>query len=346
MAKTTSSTTNPKAIAKLEAVAKGAYGRSRKKEVKSGGGGLPANIRRGVARFTSYKVDLDKKGSPYVALTGIVVEPEDFAGSRCTKMHFIKATKNATVDDKMDKLCADISNMTGEDLSSDDYPTIKSLIGVLDENAKPKPYFLFDTWMGRATKEFPNPEVQTTILGPTEYEGSEPDEEEGDENDEEEGAEEDNSEENEDQFANMDRNELKAFIKEHDPEFKVMKNHTDDELREHAATLSPEEEGEEEEEEGEPEGGEEEETEEAATSKKNPTRKTSRSKKEEELADEDAMAPATGDIYGYKPPKAKAEVNVKVLLVDKKNETVNVKEVKTQKLHKAVPWSKLAIAAD
>lgn len=70
-----------------------------------------------------------------------------------------------------------------------------------------------------------------------EDEDSEDEEDEPDED--EESDEEDEDEDEDDPYTEMDRGALKAEIKKRNPEFKVLKRHTDDDLREVARNLPP-----------------------------------------------------------------------------------------------------------
>lgn len=312
MAKTTNkSVTSNKALLKLKAKAKGAWNRSRKKEPKAAMGNLPPNVQGGVARFSSYKIDLDKKGDPYVVLTGIALEPENVQGKRVSKTHFIKAGKETTVEDKLDKLCSDLQLISGESLDEVDLDAISEF---LDSLAKDKPYYGFNTWLGRATKAFPNPQVQINIEGPVEWEGEEPEEEE-----EEEEVDEDTDDEEEDEEEEETPKRTKKPVKKAAAKSSAS-----------GGKKPPKKKTAKAEEEDEPEDEEEEDEEDVDN--------------DEDEEGEEASLPAKGDIYLFKPKGKKEAIEVKVVLVNEDESTVKVKEVEGGRLHPDVPFDKLMVA--
>jgi hypothetical protein len=57
----------------------------------------------------------------------------------------------------------------------------------------------------------------------------------------------------------------------------------------------------------------------------------------------DDWQPAKGEVYGYKPPKAKKPVDVEIMAVDEKKQTVNAKNLDDGKtLYRGVAWSELS----
>lgn len=62
-----------------------------------------------------------------------------------------------------------------------------------------------------------------------------------------------------------------------------------------------------------------------------------------EVANEDEKdeEPTKGDVYGYKPPRARKAVEVSVTAVFKAKKTCNIKNVEDNKTYKGVSWDKL-----
>lgn len=303
-------------LAKMKKRAKGAWSRARSTEAKARGSTLPGGITRGVAQFTSYKFDADKKGNPYFMLTGIVKEPAEFAGCRATVFHGIRETQTKTVEDKLDALSADIQLLGGETEGTD----IDDLPGILDGLVKEKPHFYYNTWQ---------PEGQQTMVF---IQGLADDwEPEDDEDAEEEPEEEDDEEEGEEG--------------EEDPEAEEEEPEEEDD--EPAEDEEPEEEDDEE----EPEDDEEEEPEPEPKPKGKPktgkpaekpaSKPKPKPKKEPEPEPEPEWEPAKGEVYLYKfSPKSKAE-EAEITAVDTKTKTVSVKRVKDGKGFKGVKWDAL-----
>ncbi len=302
-------------LAKMKKRAKGAWKKSQKAETKVKGQTLPDGIVRGVARLSSYKFDSTKKGDPYFSITGIVVEPEELAGARASIQHFIKATQQKTVQDKLDGLSSDMQLLGCEVEGTD----IDDLPQILQDRCDEKPYFYFNTWKPPADKRNPNPSTLVFIQGIAEdYEGAEEDEEEvEDEEDNTEEEEEEEEEESEEEEAEEEEGEEeeeeKKPRKKPKPAAGGKGGKKPPRKKAPPAEESEEEEGEEEEEE--------------------------ESEEEEEGSEE--WTPAKGEVYLYKAtPKGKAE-EVEVKAVNTEKETVKVQRVRDEKVFANVPWTAL-----
>lgn len=137
-----------KTLAKLKKRSKGAWSRSRETEAKAKGQMLPGGITKGVAQLSSYKLDEDKNGDPYFSITGIVMEPEEFAGMKAVTFHSIKETKQKTVEDKLDGLSSDIQLLGGEVDGTD----LDDLPGILKGLVEDSPFYFFNTWAPDETR--------------------------------------------------------------------------------------------------------------------------------------------------------------------------------------------------
>lgn len=62
---------------------------------------------------------------------------------------------------------------------------------------------------------------------------------------------------------------------------------------------------------------------------------------EEDDEDEEDSEPEKGDVYNFKPPKKKKEIEVEVTRVNLKAKTVNARSVADGTLHKSIPWDAL-----
>lgn len=232
-----------KMLQTLKARSKGAFKTSKKKEVVVKGSRLPDGLVGAVAVFSSWKLDKDKKGDPYFALTGIGQEPENIVGARVTKMHYMKSSPKVTIAEKWDKLCNDIKLIGGEDCldeceSEDDIPA------VLDRLVKEKAAYTFNTWLPPKDKQNPNPSLVIMLQGNLpDYEAPEPEEEI--EEEEEEETEEAETEEEEEEEEKPKKKPVKKSAKKPEPEPEEEEEETEEETEE-----EEEEETEEEAEEG------------------------------------------------------------------------------------------------
>jgi hypothetical protein len=123
---------------------KGAFGRSKKKEVRPRGQGLPAGIRNGIAKLTSYKVGKSDKGVPYFTITGSTCVPEEFNGVRCSSSYRFEDTDRKTVEQVNDEFTGDVRLICGPNCL-DEVEDIRGIPKVLDKAIKDGTYFNFNT---------------------------------------------------------------------------------------------------------------------------------------------------------------------------------------------------------
>ena len=64
---------------------------------------------------------------------------------------------------------------------------------------------------------------------------------------------------------------------------------------------------------------------------------------DEEEGEVEAEPPERGQIYSYRPLRARSDVTVEVTRVARAKETCNVKSIEEGKLFKGVPWAKLTL---
>ncbi len=291
----------------------------------SSGGDLPEGIDFGIAQlvdceFSQYQKG-DLKGEYYFRAAGIVVEPDQVgnikvAGLRTQIMEPICETPGRSresveehiqwVLNEMRKLGVDTSEVDGDNLEE----TAEAL---KDE----KPFFNFRTWKGTASEAFPNPRVNHDWRGVCDYVPTD---------------EEDEVVETESEDASVVG----------DPE--EVESETDD-LSELASDAD---------------GGDEEAqtkiTDAAEAKGVDPDTYetwtdvvaaiTGASDDTEPEAEAEEVEPEKGEIYKYKPPKARKFVECEVSAVFEGKKTCNLKNLANQKVYKAVPWSKLVEAED
>jgi hypothetical protein len=164
MAKMTSQSS---AIAALKKVSKGAFKDSRNVEAKPGGfSNLPGGIRNGVGRVVSTDLVMSEdkgKGSyPVATIKFVTREPIDYEGVQQTIFFNFHDSEKRSVKDVMDNFCSDLQLLGIDTSSAEDEDNI---LGLLDDLTEKKPYFLFNTSRGKATKEFPNPTTFVNIQG-------------------------------------------------------------------------------------------------------------------------------------------------------------------------------------
>lgn len=313
-------------ISEIKKNSKGAFAKKRKEEPTIKGQQLPGDIIKGVAKFSSYKVGKDKgkDKTPFISMTGVIVEPVEFKGLKATKtIRFMNGKKfkgsdrePKTIEDRVAEMASDLQ-LLGHDISDkteDDWEDL------LKENIKDGTLFYFNTFKGPPTKDFPNPKTYVFIQGLVE-EGYEPpdgssttvtDEEEPEAEEADETEEESEEETESDDYTDMSRNDLKKALKENSVDFKVTTKTTDDEIRDalRAAT------GEAEEEEAAPE--------------------------EEAESTEEEWEPKKGDAYNAEVKGVKGKFLSTIVAVDTKKKTVDVKSSKDKKVYKGVSWDSLS----
>lgn len=148
------------------------------------GGSLPAGIEDGIAKLKSCYIGYydkgDNKGEPYFRAAAAVVEPKKHEGrnvegletSIMEPLHDTPGRKRETFDDHYAWVLNQM-RLLGVDTSSIDFEEIESAMEALQEEA---PLFGFRTWKGEATKQYPNPRVNSVWSGLVDdYEMSEDD---------------------------------------------------------------------------------------------------------------------------------------------------------------------------
>jgi hypothetical protein len=147
-----------KILEKAAKQAKGAWKKSRTKEPVVGGG-LPAGITGGIARIADYKFG-EKDGKVSLSLSGIVVRPEEYAGQRATKMHFLSDSEYNTIEEAYDGLYSDLK-LLGVDTTDSAHEDLAQILDDLEELKEEKRAFKFNTWKGNS----PNARVKVFIQG-------------------------------------------------------------------------------------------------------------------------------------------------------------------------------------
>lgn len=155
-------------------------------------GNLPPGIEDGVARLEDCEFQVIKEGKKNAGeyqfyASGIVVEPFEHTfedppdsgkyrtikveGKRtfivepmCDTSESKPNSKRKTVSDHL-AFVYDIYRILGYDTSSMDYTDLEAVAEALRAN---KPYFIFRTWRGKATEQFPNPLVNHDWMRPVE----------------------------------------------------------------------------------------------------------------------------------------------------------------------------------
>lgn len=322
------------------------------------GGRPPAGIEGGIAQLVDCKFDQYKKGDNtgefFFYAAGIIVSPKTHNGAvveglRTSIMEPLCDTPTRSrpdVDAHFQWILNEMRKL-GADTEGADIESIEALAEELKEQ---KPYFRFRTWKGDPATSGPykgkEPLTNEVWSGVCEYVPEEgEDEDVVDETDEEEAEveedeEEEDAEEEEAPAKKLSKaTKVKAAKKQTPEELAELADAGDDDAQA-ALTKIAEESGVDPEEYGtwaevlvaingeDPEEEEEEDEDEAEEA--------------EEEEDEEQEAPAKGDVYRYKPPKAKKAVECEVMAVFAGKETCNLKNLNDETLYKSVPWSELA----
>lgn len=130
-------------LSKIKKKSKGAWKKSRSKEAQARGQQIPGGIIRGVAQFSKYNISEteDSKKTPYITLSAVVKEPEEYAGCPLSITHRFEETERASIEDKMDKFSSDLQllGVDTEEITEDDWED--ALKGLKQEG----PHFYFNT---------------------------------------------------------------------------------------------------------------------------------------------------------------------------------------------------------
>jgi len=332
--------------------------------VLPGGGSLPEGIEHGIAQLVEVKFDTykkgDNKGELFFYAAGTVVSPKTVTMDDGTKvpvqglrtsiiepLHDTPNRSRATFDDHLAWVLNTLRKL-GLDTEGLELDDLEEACEELKESA---PHFSFRTWKGEATKQYPNPRVNEQWGKFIEdFEEGEEDDEVEDETEDDEVVDEDEEEETDEEETEEEEDESEEDEPEEDEE-------EEEEEEEQSASELAElaDEGDEEaeatlnamcEEAGidpneyntwaavaealdspDNELGEEDEEEEET---------------EEEEEEEEEIEPEKGDVYLFKPPKARKSVECEVTAVFKSKKTVNLKSLDNGKLYKSVGWDKLS----
>ena len=147
------------------------------------GGDLPPGIEGGVAQLTRCWFDQYKegknKGEYYMMAMGTVIEPVEFVDGlskevihcegRQTKIGPLPIcqTEKRGLDENIGRVLNELRKL-GVDTSGLELDDLESTVEQLQSEA---PYFRFRTWIGKATPDFPNPTTQHDWKGVTTFEG-------------------------------------------------------------------------------------------------------------------------------------------------------------------------------
>lgn len=314
---------------KLGPKAAKAYESHKNDEINYGGGAdLPDGIEGGVAQLVECKFDEYKdgamKGKLYFLAAGIVVQPVTHNGIHIQGLRTqigpeplceTPTRGRKTLDEHIEWVQNELKKL-GADLSETTLDDLDSVVEALKEE---QPYFRFRTWKGKATKQYPDPRVNHQWRGACEYDGEAAaddvveDEEAAEEPEDEAVAEEEAGEEDLTALAEAADNgddEAQAKLE------KLAEAQGIDatEIATWAEVAAMLEDG--------SEGG---------------------SDAEPEEEGEAQAPPEKGEVWYYKPPKARKLVECEVTAVFASKEVVNLKNLDDGKtIYKSVPWSALS----
>ncbi len=295
----------------------------------SAGGDLPAGIVGGVAQLVDCKFDVfkkgDNKGEYYFYAAGVAKSPKEFEGmhveglrtSITEPMCDTPDRARETVEDHYGWVLNELRKL-GVDTSELEFEDIEAAVEAVKEE---RPHFRFRTWQGKPSKQFPNPRVNSDWRGACEFEEEEGEDDVVDETtEEEEEAEEGESLDDLAAAAENEEDEKSAKAAQARLGELAEAVGIDEEAAEAIDTwpglVEAIREASEEEEEEEVEAGEEEE-------------------------EEEVEPPQKGDVFQYKPPKARKAVNVEITAIFTGKRTCNAKNLDTNKLYRSVSWDDL-----
>lgn len=147
-------------------------------EVPKVGGSIPPGIEYGrakliIAKFDEYKPGKLNAGKPFVNLQAVVVDVEDDDPKlkRAIKQRTFnsedlfdtpKASKIKTFDQHLANLLNKLRYHFGKDTSGVD--SLDDVATILDELETEQPCFAFRTWKGKPTKQYPDPKLRVDWL--------------------------------------------------------------------------------------------------------------------------------------------------------------------------------------
>ena len=306
---------------------------SRNAKPKDRSDGLPDGIRGGIAKLTRIDFDLvkegDNKGKQRCYCHGVLCEPVEHDGFKL-EGKMVRPSGNIVLDDDKDfkgneRSFEDNVKRCEERLKYLGFPT-EEFDELFDDtldyfnNIDEPMYFKFRTWKPEGSDM-----VLTLLEGPaTDYEGAEASDDVQDDTESDEEADEEAEEEADDEPAPVTAKQLRAYAKSADdgnsksetPIVQAAKEAgVDFEDPKYAnwaavveAVLSAVESG--------PDG-------------------------EAEEADADEVEPSVGDVFGYRPPRARKDKECEVMKVLKSKQVVTLRSIEDDAEYSSVPFKSL-----
>jgi len=310
------------------------------------GGDLPAGIEGGIARLVDCKFDKYKRGENegefFFYAAGVIVEPKEHSGVRIEGLRTsimeplcdTPRRSRPDVETHIEWILNEFRKL-GVDTGDVGFDDFEDVAEVLKDQ---QPHFRFRTWIGEATSQFPNPRTNHVWSGSCEYDG-EADEDVEDETDDDEEDDDDlpfepldgeGGEEEEEEVAdNLDTLATAAD--------------GDDEKAQLALASQASKAGVDEDDvNGAESWSEVAELIRGVSSVEYKIRSDSDSDegKEDDEDDEDWI-PEKGEVYFFKPPRARKSVECEVTAVFAGRKTSNLKSLDDGKSYKAISWDKL-----
>jgi len=310
------------------------------------GGDLPAGITGGVARlsacyFKQYKTG-DMKGKYFFAAQAVVVSPKEFKGMKIEGLQTrigpepLCETPNRqsrpTFESHLGWVLNELRKL-GLDTSDLDFDELEDAMNGLVEAA---PYFTFRTWVGKATKQYPDPQVNSVWSGECSFDGGDDDDDDGveddteDDDDEDETAEVEDDDDDDDEVEPSDEDSLASLTAKAD---------ADDEKAQEILTKRADDAGVDAEDFDT--WGEVVAAIEAASSDDDDDDDSDDDDDEDDDEDNDENAiPEKGDTVQAKPHKKKKFAEYEVTKVTKGKQTCTLKG-DDGRLYKSVPWDRI-----
>lgn len=292
------------------------------------GASLPAGIEGGIAQLTKVTFDIFKKGDfegeYYFMAMGSIVSPEEFEGVSIKGLHTrigpepICDTPNRESRPDVASHLAWVYNqlaMLGVDRDDLDIDTLEEIGKAL---VKAAPHFRFRTWQGEPTEQYPNPRVNEVWGGACDYEeGEEVSKVEDDADTTPKLHEPEDSGEEAEAEEGLDIEALKELAEAADEG----DEDAADKVGEVAESL----------------GIDPDDIESWVKVVETIAAKSG----EEEEEEEEKIVPEKGEVYLYRPPRMRKDVECEVTAVFDGKETCNLKNLDTQKSYKGVSWDSL-----
>ena len=319
-------------------------------------GDLPPGISNGIAQLVECKFDTyktgDNEGKLFFYAAGVVIVPKVHAGIpieglRTSIMEPLCDTPSRKRDTATKHLAWILNELRklGVDTSAMDIDDLETTVEALKEA---QPYFRFDTWIGKPSKEYPDPKTNHRWNGCVDYTPEDGEEVEDNTDIEEEEQEEEQEEEKPaKKVAKKEEAKPAKKVKKPEPEFDdqgdidtLLKraNKGDEDAQNRLSELAI------------AKGYSEEEVEQAdswAVVKEMAVTPKEEESEEEETDEEDNSEeegndPNEGEVWNYIPAGQKKPVECEVVEVNSKKKTVKLKNLTNPKtVYKDIPFSKL-----